>query len=290
MAFTQLESGGANFDSTTRDETPLNEKIGLCLGSQNPNKTFTALNEVFSDFDFKASVVSSTNDTGSVVDLTAKGITFPADTIRTLGVHYFAQTDNDCWEMEFEQDVLGGTTPILLGTARITRCRGRLNTANVDYGNVELHCTLSGGTVTVVAASSSSGISLANLTNGAGALTFPTGRLAAVTGAHFAEDAGTINDVRGVQVRTINAAAGTAVLEVFTINGTEAIGAGSQPTGVCNLDVSMKVLPPVNCFFSMSTNNVQLHVLGITDEGVKHTALVKIGKARPSLFVEGAED
>lgn len=206
----------------------------------------------------------------SAMDLTTLGLTFPAKCFRRLFVRSTAVNGTDSWTTELEQIVYGndGTTPLLLGTPRFIQCRGQINGTVVAYGAVKYHGTTSGATVTN-GADVDSGLSLGSFTSGAATLTVPTCRnqttAQRVEGWHFTEDAGTVGDVRTLQIRS--ASATTFTVNAFTTNGTEAI---TDPNGVNNIDISLFLLPPPEVKVVMSTNNVQIHAGYNATDNVYH--------------------
>lgn len=195
----------------------------------------------------------------STMDLTTLGLTFATGAFRRLYVRSTAVTDNDSWTQEWEQIVWGndGTTPKLFGTPRLIHAYGEINGTVVRYGSVKYHGTTSGATVTD-GADVDSGLSLGSFTSGVATLTAPISRNTTtgmrVESAHFSEDAGTIGDIRSIQVRA--ATSTTFTVNVATTNGTEAV---ADPAGVNNIDIGVYLLPPPSIQFVMSTNNVQVH-------------------------------
>jgi hypothetical protein len=207
-------------------------------------------------------------------DLTALGLTFPAGTKRLIRWRHWEQTDNDQYYVEYSRWILGGATPALLGSRRVIDAEGVVAGTKYAYGNIELHATTSGATVTV-SGSSSAGVSLGNFTSGAASLTFgPSRATPTVKDASFAEDAGTIGDFRHIQVRAL-AVAGTATVETATINGgSEAL---SSPNGTNNVDITISALPPGDADLVLNSNNVELRVTGIASDETRHRIEMFIG-------------
>lgn len=207
-------------------------------------------------------------------DLTALGLTFPTTTKRLIRWRHWVQTDNDLYYTEYSRWVLGGTTPVLLGSRRVIDSEGDVAGTIYAYGQLQLHATTSGGTVTVDTTQTSQGLSLGNFTSGAAALTFgPSRATPSATFAHFAEDAGTIGDVRTIQIRAL-VVAGTGTVETFTSNGTEAI---SSPNQVNNIDLGLFVLPPGDADLVMNGNSAELRITGIASDETRHRVDMFIG-------------
>lgn len=216
----------------------------------------------------------SATATVSLVDLTSLGVTFPATTKRRIRWIHYVQTDNDLYQTEYERWILGGTTPLLLGSRVVKASFGDVAGTVYAYGDVQLHATTSGGTVTVDTATTSAGVSLGNFTSGAATLTFgPCRATPYVNFWHYAEDAGTIGDFRTLQVRAL-ATAGTATVETATTNGTEAV---TSPNGVNNIDIGLHILPPGDADLALSTNNVQLQITGIASDETRHRVEIFVG-------------
>lgn len=206
----------------------------------------------------------------SAMDLTTLGLTFKAKAFRRLSLRSTAVSGADTWTQEWEQLVWGndGTTPVLFGTPRLIHARGDVGSARVAYGLVQYHGTTSGATVTN-GADVDSGLSLGNFSSGAATLTVPicrnTSTAMRVVGWHFSEDAGTVGDVRTLQIRA--ATSTTFTVNAFTTNGTEAI---SDPNGTNNIDITLMLLPPPSIAFVMSSNNVQVHAGYNATDNVYH--------------------
>jgi hypothetical protein len=220
---------------------------------------------------FIATAKTTDNSAASnALDLTTLGLTFPSKCFRRVFVRSTAVNGADSWTQEIEQIVWGndGTTPVLLGAPRLITAVGEIASTAVKYGNVEYHGTTSGATVTN-GADVDTGLSLGNFSSGVATLTVPLSRNTStamrVRSAHISEDAGTIGDLRTIQVRA--ATSTTFTVNVATSNGTEAL---TDPNGVNNVDIGLTILPPPSVAVVMSSNNVQIHVGYNATDNVYH--------------------
>src|SRR5688572_3509926 len=121
MAATLTWANGT-FDPFTRDQASLFRKMKMADGADGTAaERATALNEVNGAPDFKAEI-QATTDTSDLeaLDLTTEGVTFPARTIREIRGKSWCLTDNDTYYYEWTENVLGGTTPVLLGQKIVT--------------------------------------------------------------------------------------------------------------------------------------------------------------------------
>lgn len=220
------------------------------------------------------------NDTTPValelVDLTDQGVTFPANTFRTIRWRHWVQTDNDRFFVEYERDVLGGTTPVLL-PRRVVRSHGRVDTATVAYGQVHAQSTYAQDTATAVAANSSSGSSLGNNSTATITLTHPVARAAPkyVVGINASSDADTATEHLHVSAY---AAGGTATTMLLYCADLATPGQdGFDDVGV--LDAEIFILPPGDADLVMNSNNVELQVTGIASDETRHRVEIFIGPA-----------
>jgi hypothetical protein len=86
--------------------------------AKNPSRLARVLGEP----DWKVTATTTTNDTGTVLDLTAEGVTFPADTIRVIRTRTFARGDISDVDKAYHETVtaiLGGTTPVVVEASNI---------------------------------------------------------------------------------------------------------------------------------------------------------------------------
>ena len=245
-------------------------------------------------------VTTTTSDTGSVLDLTEQlatlGIGMTTGFYYPITLQHSFQTENDQYFPELHYMIrassVAGTDPVIIGDSAMTtgvqgklgRAFGLLAGVAQGYGRISLNAAGAGNTATeAVDGTNSHGVALADWST-SGALTFPLCRTARVVGFHYAEDAGTIGDLRLMQVRAL-AAAGTATLDVATLGGTEALTA---PNGTNQYSVTLDAYPPANAFLVMDgtpdPGHIDVHVLGIASDEVRHQIGVVVGFPIPIPF------
>jgi hypothetical protein len=280
MALTIVSGPTSNFNAYTRDNAPFWNQLAFAfLGVGTAAQRATAQAWLLRKPDIKARAKTTDNSAASeVIDLTDRGVTFAAGTFRRIRFTSHAVTDNDSFFQEWEQIVWGndGTTPKLLGTARLLHASGEINGTVARYGHVKYHGTTSGATVTD-GTDSDSGLSLGNFSSGVATLTVPISRSTAtmrVEAAHWSEDAGTIGDIRTVQVRA--ATTTTFTVNVATTNGTEAV---ADPAGVNNVDIALFLPPPPSVALVMNSTHLELHCGYNATDDVYHDVEVFVGPA-----------
>lgn len=80
------------------------------------------LARVLGEPDYKIAATTTTNDTGTVIDLTAEGVTFPADTIRVVRTRTYARGDISDVDKAYHETItaiLGGDTPVVVEASNI---------------------------------------------------------------------------------------------------------------------------------------------------------------------------
>lgn len=106
------------FDADTRDKANLARKISQAVfGAGSAAQRQTARAELFKQPDF---IVTARQDvageTTTILDLTAKGVTFPAGTCRVIEYEAFVTGDTAATESGYlaaKNMIVGGTTPVL---------------------------------------------------------------------------------------------------------------------------------------------------------------------------------
>lgn len=117
---TTVTSAVGKFDAFTRDQAPTYNVLAKAfLGVGSLAERVTAQAQVANAPDFIVTAKTTASETGTVLDLTAAGITFPAGTHRLIEADVFIAGDNaneGSWA-RLIQHVVGGTTPILRVTS-----------------------------------------------------------------------------------------------------------------------------------------------------------------------------
>lgn len=230
---------------------------------------------------FTATAKTTDNSAASeVIDLTDKGVTFPAGTFRKVRFKSTARTDNDVWIQEWEQWVWGndGTTPKLVGTAKLCNAVGEINGTVVQYGNCRAQATYSQDTATAVAANSTAGSSLGNNSTNTITLTHPIARTAVgskyIRGINASADVATATEQLHVTGYVAGGTSTTIVL--FAADTATPSADGFDDVGV--LDVEFFILPPPSIALVMNSNNVEVHCGHDATDDVYHDVEVFVGQ------------
>ena len=197
-------------------------------------------------------VTTSGSETGAVIDLTAQGFTFLADHIYQIVLRGQHSNDANRWVQTWVQSVLGGTTPVLLGSAKLLNAFGRISTTEVQYGEISAQATYSGDTATAVAANSTAGSSLGNNATNTVTLTHPIAR---------------------TSPKWFSAQPGRAAAAVAGARTADIVAATSTTATVFISDLATPSVALV-----MSTNNVQVHVGYDATDLIQHYVDVFIGE------------
>ncbi len=272
-----------DFDPYTRDQASMFKKLAFAfLGVGSAAESATARAEILDRPDFTAEV-QATTDTSNVqaVDLTDEGVTFPANTIREIRLKSYCMTDNDTYYYESVEQVLGGTTPVLLGQKIVTGWGEEAGSAK-EYGRVHLSATVTALT-TITVNYASNGIVMADIVNGDSDLALPKNRLCLVKGTNVSSVPSATIGGRYVSVNPhTGAGAGTdAVQWIQETTATVATSANPQIGGI--VDLAFELWPPHNHRLVMNSNNVEVQctaVDAIGDDNLRHQVEVYVGRAR----------
>lgn len=272
------------FDPYTRDQASYLQRQAYAKGDAGTTaQQTTARAELNEDPDFVAEL-QATTDTSNVqaVDLTDKGVTFPANTVRTIKLKSWVMTDNDRYFAETEEDVLGGTTPVLLGQRLIRGHAEEAGTAK-SYGDVHLAVTITALT-TITNIYASNGFALGDIASGKAALTVPKNRLLLLKEARL--DANVVNTTDTGAFVAINFAnldglgAGTDGVNFYSQSAATVVATDNPVVGA-RLDLAFQCWPPFNHRLVMNSNNVEVQCTGhdnISDDNLKHRVEVFVGK------------
>jgi hypothetical protein len=278
-----------DFDPYTRDQASLSKKIAFAeVGSDaTAAQRATAQAELLGLPDFKAEVQTNTDTSDlAALDLTAEGVTFPARTIRDIRIKGYCLTDNDTYYYETVEQVLGGTTPVLLGQKIVDGWAEEAGVA-AQYGRVHFKATLSSVSTPVVNFASN-GLAIAAITSGAADFTVPPNRFCLVKGINFAGSL-TTSTASGhiVSVDTANldgAGSGTDAIQFWDATATTQLALDNPLAGADHiLEIAFELWPPQHQRLVMATNNVTVKctaVASIADENLKHYIEVFVGPAR----------
>lgn len=215
---------------------------------------------------FTARAKTTDNSAASeVIDLTDRGVTFPAGTFRKIRFQSHAVSDNDSYVQEWEQVVWGndGVTPKLLGSPRLINAYGEINGTAVQWGdchaaiNYDSSDTATSSAVgsSDVATSSTAGSSIGNIATNTATLTHPIARAGGkrVKGVNASADVATASEVLNATVFPIN----STTMSIFTADTATPSADGFDDDG--RLEVDFYILPPPSIALVMNSNNVEVH-------------------------------
>lgn len=287
MAATLTWATGA-FDPYTRDQASLFRKVKLAEGASGTAKEQqTARAELTGTPDFKAEI-QATTDTSDLeaLDLTDEGVTFPTRTIREIRGKSWCLTDNDTYFYEWTENVLGGTTPVLLGQKIVNGWAEEAGTAS-EYGSVHFAATITALT-TITTIFASKGYALGDIASGKAALTVPPNRLLLVKNATL--DATLVSATAAGNIVVINhtnldgLGTGTDGVQFVALGNAATTDAlTDEPKVGTRIDLAFEVWPPHNHRLVMDTNNVTVKCVGtnnVGDDDLKHYVEVFVGPAR----------
>lgn len=288
MALTLSSPVVGQFDPDTRDIASAGRKLALAVfGAGSQIQRVTARAEMLGRPDFVAEARTTDNTAASqVIDLTDEGVTFPAGTVRKIRFRSVARTGVDQFVQEWEQSVLGGTTPVLLGSARLINAYASLNGVGKQYGlchAVANYDSSDTAILTAVAGStadgSTLGSSIGNISTNTATLTHPIARAAGkrILGSNASPDVATVTESLQVGVFPIN----STTMSIFTADTATPSADGFDDDG--RLEVSFYILPPPSVAIVMNSNNVEVHVGHDATDNVYHAIAVYVGRADSAL-------
>jgi hypothetical protein len=278
------------FASGTLDMGAIDGPLSTVLAkAQAPGSTQGQyLGRIFGEPDVVAEAVVDNGLTpvaAKIFSLTADlGITFPATTMRQIKWRWWQQTDNDRWYVEYERWVLGGATPVLLGTRRLTHAHGVIASTNVAYGlchaaanydSSDTAITTAVGT-SDVASSSTAGSSIGDVSTNTAVLTHPVARDAGkrILGVNASSDVATASESLHASVFP---GASTTTMSIYTSDLATPSADGFDDDG--RLEVSFFIEPPGDCNLVMNSNAVEMQITGIASDETRHRVEMFIGRA-----------
>lgn len=274
MALTLV--GGVNnyFDANLIDQDPWNVFAAAQAGN------LAAVHMVMNKPTFTIRAKTTDNSAASqVLDLTDLLVPLTTSTLRTIKFKSTAMTDNDRWVQTWEQDVQGGTTPVLHGSPRLISAHGRINTAYVDYGYVRLAATYAADTATVVAAPySSAGTTIGDTSTGVATITHPIARSGKrCVSVHASTDV-TLNTEHRYPAVEAGVSSTTMELSLMAEGITTATGIVGSFADVGAIDALLYILPPPSIALVMTSNNLEVHCGHDASDNVYHDVEVWVGR------------
>ena len=281
MALTLTQPVIGSFDPATRDQASMARKLALAvLGAGTAAQRLTARAELLQRPDFTVEAKTTDNTAASaVIDLTAKGVTFAASTIRKIRFRSLARTGDTQFVQEWEQSVLGGTTPVLLGTPRLINAFASAAGVGKQYGLCTARATYSTDTATADAANSSLGSSLGNNSTNTITLTHPICRsspkqIRSINNAPATATASGMRNVCGIS-------ASSTTFSLFVTDLATPTAASPAPT---DLTVQFFIVPPPSVQLAMATNSVTVTAGHDATDNVYHAIQVFVGKSESAIF------
>lgn len=271
------------FDPDTRDKAGVARILTLAvLGAGSAAQRATARASLAKRADFKVSFTTSDNAALSnamkLSGTSSRGVTFPAETLRTIRMVLRSRNDVDQFYQVVEQDVYGndGVTPVLGDQRLIKACMLDAGVYKqmgvVQYKSTEAMAEATDGT-------NSSGLAGGALSSSNSAFTFPPSRAVDIIGSAISQDtfaAATGNELR---LSTISASAGTATLN--QIAGDDG-AAADAPAGSVHL--ALRLWPPAQVALVLNSAAVEVHARTSISDVYTHNLEVFVGEAESVFF------
>lgn len=285
MAISIASSQGLGEFDITRDYKTLTERLRLAVDG---NKSYAR--QIADEPDFTVDLVATTDTSdGEAVDLTDQGVTFPADTVRTIRCVSHCSSPNDHFWEEWEEDVLGGTTPVLMGKKVLKGGADQAGTV-FEYGDdLKFVATITALT-TIDTIFASKGYSMGDITAGLAALVVPRNRAFLPKGAVLTTPS-VVSATIGLGEQVImdptnldglgSGTAGVAFVSV-DVAGTAIVAASPALGGqVC---LAFACYAPINHRLVMDSNNVTVKCTAtnanVADDSLRHRVEIRVGKLR----------
>lgn len=282
MAATLVFLDDSGFSSTLVDEP---DQHIVFAAAQKGDRAAQAMVMGLPNFVAESTATTDTSDL-EVVDLTDEGVTFPADTLRTIRCKSYCSSPNDHFMYEWEETVLGGTTPALLGQRIIMGVADQAGSV-FEYGpSLHFQATITALT-TLTTISGSKGYALGDIASGLAAFTVPRNRLfipkaAVLTGpSAISATQGSADTVTWDPTNLDGLGTGTDAVVFLDSSATTDSAAASPALGGI-IALSFEVWPPINHRLVMDSNNVTLKVTAtnanVADDSLRHRVEVFVGR------------
>lgn len=282
MSFGTPTVDASGFDSTNHDAD-----VWITQGAARGGSLGAAANEQESpNFHCEVVVTTDTSD-GTMLDLTAQGVTFPAGSRRTIRCQSLCSSVDSSYYYEWEEDVLGGTTPKLLGQRMLNGWNNQAGTVFAT-GRVHFAATITAlTTITTIYASKGWEACVGDIASGTCALLVPKNAYILNKGCTLDGSVVSVT-AAGVQIGVVytnldglgTGTGGLVFYEQFT--GTDVLT--DDPKLATRLDLAFEVWPPINHRLVLSTNNVTVKCTAtnanIGADALRHTIDVFVGKLR----------
>jgi len=242
---------------------------------------------LFNEADITAEAVvdnALTPTAAEIVDLNDQGVTWPTNTMRLIKWRWWEQTDNDRFCVEYERWVLGGTTPVLLGSRRLIHAHGVVASSVVAYGICHAACNFDSSDTAIttavgtsdVATSSTAGSSIGNISTNTAVLTHPVARDGGkrVMGVNSSSDVATASETLFASVFP---GASSTTMSIYTADTATPSADGFDDDG--RLEVSFFIEPPGDCNLVMNSTHVEMQITGIASDETRHRVEIFIGRA-----------
>lgn len=226
-----------------------------------------------------------------VVDLTDRGVTFPAGSFRTIRFKSHAVSDNDSYVQVWEQVVWGndGTTPKLLGSPRLINAYGEINGTVVQWGDCHAAANFDSSDTAIttavgtsdVATSSTAGSSIGSIATNTATLTHPISRAGGkrIRGVNASADVATASEQILASVFPVN----STTMSIFTADTATPSADGFDDDG--RLEVSFYILPPPSIALVMNSNNVEVHCGHDATDDIYHELEIFVDRVERHLRV-----
>jgi hypothetical protein len=282
MAFTLKFLDESGFSATYIDEP---DSFIVFAAAQAGNKGAIAQVMELPNFIAEATATTDTSD-GEIVDLTDEGVTFPADTVRKIRCKSYCSSPNDHFAYEWEEDVLGGTTPVLLGQRILNGWADQAGTV-FEYGaHLHFQATITALT-TLTTVSGSKGYALGDISSGQATFLVPRNRIfvprAAILTTPSAVSAtqGSADSVTWDPTNLDGLGAGTDAVTFLDSTATTDTAAASPALGGI-VSLGFECWPPINHRLVMDSNNVTIKATAtnanVADDSLRHRLEIFVGK------------